>query len=94
MLVFRYVLGDKNQRESQRTPITFVQILAARISKSEWSFSGRKGESRRTITASITAEGVHRLRSNPVYQDPAYVVGRGPQAAAYQKLNETFRRRT
>lgn len=94
LIVFRYVLGDDDQKREERTPITFVQILAAHIKSEEWSFSGRKGASRRTITASITEAGVHKLRSNPVYQDPAFVVGRGDRVAAYRTLNERFSRRS
>jgi len=94
LIVFRYVLGDGEQKPEERTPVTFVQILAAHIKKDEWSFSGRKGESRRTITASITEAGVHKLRANPIYQDPKYVVGRGDRVATYRNLNATFSRRT
>ena len=93
LIVFRYVLGDKSQPTDQRSPITFVQILAAKISKSEWSFSGRKGKSRRTITASITEKGVHKLRSNPIYQDPSYISGRASRTEKYKKLSGSFGRR-
>ena len=93
LIVFRYILGHKDEAKGARVPITFVQILAARVTKDEWSFSGRKGESRRTITASITDAGVHKLRSNPIYQDFAYAAGKAAQKRLYKQLNASFGRR-
>jgi hypothetical protein len=94
LIVFRYILGHKDEEPAKRVPITFVQILGAGITKAEWSFSGRKGESRRTITASITEVGMHKLRSNPIYQEADYIAGRREAAKAYRALNEKFSRRT
>lgn len=74
VMVFRYGVGE--QEGGQTMPLTFVEILCALLTKSDWSFSGRKGESRRTPTASITAEGVEKLRSNFLYRLPAAGVGR------------------
>ncbi|HHK60666.1 MAG TPA: hypothetical protein ENJ73_02940 [Desulfobacterales bacterium] len=74
LMVFRYVVDKDTLPAEERTPTQFVQILAARLEIEDWSFSGRVGRSRRTITASITASGMHKLRSNPVYQHPDYVV--------------------
>lgn len=74
VLVFRYVVGEQEGGDS--VPLTFVEILCALLTKSDWSFSGRKGESRRTPTASITAEGVEKLRSNFLYRLPGAGVGR------------------
>lgn len=74
-LIFRYKLDDDFSKSARlREPIEFVQILAAELAQSDWSFSGRTGASRRTITASITKTGMHKLRSNPIYQNPAYIV--------------------
>jgi hypothetical protein len=74
VMVFRYAVGK--QAGGQVVPLTFVEILCARLTKSDWSFSGRKGASRRTPTASITAQGVERLRSNFLYRLPGVGVGR------------------
>ena len=74
LLIFRYVVGE--QKDGDSVPLTFVEILCALLTKSDWSFSGRKGESRRTPTASITAEGVEKLRSNFLYRLPGAGVGR------------------
>lgn len=65
VMIFRYEL-----------PLCLVEIMCARLLKSDWSFSGRKGESRRTPTASITPTGVQKLRNNFVYRIPG--VGIGP----------------
>jgi hypothetical protein len=74
LMVFRYTVGEQDSGEVK--PLTFVEILGARLTKSDWSFSGRKGASRRTPTASITATGVEKLRGNFVYRLPGVGVGR------------------
>lgn len=78
LLVFRYKkLNEEAERAkllSEREPLVFVEILGAKILKSDWSFSGRVGDSRRTITASITKSGMARLRANPIYRNPVYAV--------------------
>jgi len=74
VMVFRYAVGK--QRDGTTLPLTFVEILCANLTKSDWSFSGRKGTSRRTPTASITRSGVEKLRSNFLYRLPGAGVGR------------------
>ena len=74
IMIFRYAVGK--QASGEVVPLTFVEILCAQLTKSDWSFSGRKGASRRTPTASITAQGVERLRSNFLYRVPGVGVGR------------------
>lgn len=74
LMVFRYAVGK--QDDGTVMPFTLVEILCARLTKSDWSFSGRKGASRRTPTASITAQGVEKLRSNYLYRTPGVGVGR------------------
>lgn len=74
LMVFRYAVGE--QGGGELIPLTFVEILCARLTKSDWSFSGRKGASRRTPTASITATGVEKLRDNFLYRLPGVGVGR------------------
>jgi len=73
LMVFRYAIGE--QEAGDRLPLTFVEILCAEIKRSDWSFSGRKGSSRRTPTASITASGVEKLRRNFLYRLPGVGVG-------------------
>ncbi|MGB9754262.1 hypothetical protein [Roseiflexus castenholzii] len=72
LMVFRYAIGEQDNGGS----LTFVEILCARLELSDWSFSGRKGTSRRTPTASITASGVEKLRSNFLYRLPSVGIGR------------------
>lgn len=73
LMVFRYVVGEGEA--GTRDPLTFVEILCAEVNESDWSFSGRKGASRRTPTASITASGVEKLRQNFLYRIPNIGVG-------------------
>ena len=47
-------------------PFRFVQVLGANLTRDDWSFSGRTGASRRTITARVRASGA----ANPIYQIP------------------------
>ena len=68
LMVFRYAVGE--QASGVVMPLTFVEILCAKLKKSDWSFSGRKGASRRTPTASITMTGVEKLRSHFLYRLP------------------------
>ena len=74
LMVFRYAVGK--QDNGAETPLTFIEILCAKLRKSDWLFSGRKGNSRRTPTASITTTGVEKLRRNFLYRLPGVGVGR------------------
>ena len=74
LMVFRYVIGK--QEDDEIMPLTFVEILCARVVKSDWSFAGRREASRRTPTASITETGVEKLRSNFLYRLPGVGVGK------------------
>lgn len=73
LLVFRFHCGA--DAGATPAPLTFVEILCAKVARSDWSFSGRKGASRRTPTASLTASGVAKLRQNFVYRIPGVGVG-------------------
>ena len=74
LMVFRYAIGEQDNDET--VPLTFIEILCAKLVRSDWSFSGRKGTSRRTPTASITTSGVEKLRTNFFYRVPGVGVGR------------------
>lgn len=63
-------------------PFEFVEVLAARLARRDWSFSGRKETSRRTITASMKKKAVERLRTNWVYRNPAFAVRRREEPLA------------
>ena len=82
LMVFRYAVGE--QAGGKVSPLTFVEILCAKLQKSDWSFSGRKGASRRTPTASITATGVEKLRQNFLYRLPGVGIGKHRSIIAEQ----------
>lgn len=52
-------------------PFRFQAIYLAKLTKADWKFSDRSGQSRRTITAAVTAEGCRRMKANWVYRDAA-----------------------
>lgn len=74
LMVFRYTVGK--QPDGSTPPMTFVEILCRLLLRSDWSYSGRKGKSRRTPTASITSSGVEKLRANYLYRIPGVGVNR------------------
>jgi hypothetical protein len=74
LMVFRYSVGK--QKDGTISSLNFIEILCAKLKKSDWSFSGRKGASRRTPTASITKIGVKKLRDNWIYRIPSAEVGK------------------
>jgi hypothetical protein len=80
LMVFRYAVGK--QEDGQVLPLTFVEILCAKLTKKDWFFSGRKGRSRRTPTASITTTGLDKLRNNFLYRLPEYGVGKHKEILA------------
>ncbi|MEK7729336.1 MAG: hypothetical protein AAB354_13060 [candidate division KSB1 bacterium] len=83
LMVFRYIVGE--QKNGTIVPLAFVEILCAKLTKKDWSFSGRKGASRRTPTASITTSGVEKLRNNFLYRLPGFGVGRHRHILAEHK---------
>jgi len=89
-IVFRYTRGDPDADVAEMEPIRFVQVLAATLDEDDWSHSGRSEDSRRTITSSIVASGMHKLRSNPVYEDPDAITGRGEKKVEYLQRHATF----
>lgn len=89
-IVFRYTRGDPDAEVEEMEPIRFVQVLAGNLDEDDWSHSGRGEDSRRTITSSIVASGMHKLRSNPIYEDPDAITGRGERKIEYQQRHATF----
>ena len=88
LIVFRYELARSEDR-----PTKFVQILIARLELEDWSLAERGEKSRRTRTCSINHQGVHKLRTNPIYQEPEYIVGRNAALRReYELLHARFRR--
>ena len=89
-IVFRYTRGDPEVAIEDMEPIRFVQVLAANLDEDDWSHSGRSEESRRTITSSIVGSGMHKLRSNPIYEDPDAITGRGDKKVEYLQCHAMF----
>lgn len=54
-----HVQQEGSHRHKKKMP-------AAKLDKKDWSFSGRKGKSRRTISSSIIKSRM-KLRSNKIY---------------------------
>lgn len=49
-------------------PFRFLEVIGARLLKSDWQFSGRSETSRRTITASVKRSGFDKLKANWIYR--------------------------
>lgn len=69
LMVFRYEVDRETAPKEKRSPTRFVEVLAAKLEKSDWSFSGRGPGSRRTITASVNKSGVKKMRRNWIYRE-------------------------
>lgn len=52
-------------------PFRFVKVVGAQLVKADWRFSGRSGESRRTITASVIESGFQKMEANWIYRGGA-----------------------
>ena len=48
-------------------PFRFVKVVAAQLDREHWSYSGRSGASRRTITASVIKAGCQLMDENWIY---------------------------
>jgi hypothetical protein len=71
LMVFAFQSSRPVDRHEGRdhVPFGFVKVVGAQLTRDDWSFSGRKGDSRRTITASVRASGYARLEANWIYRD-------------------------
>lgn len=89
-VVFRYKRGDPEADLQDMAPIRLVQVLAGSLNEDDWSHSGRSGDSRRTITSSIIASGMYKLRSNPIYEKPEAITGQGDELLEYKQRHASF----
>lgn len=89
-VVFRYERGDPDDDLHKMNPIRLVQVLAGSLDEDDWSHSGRSEDSRRTITSSIIASGMYKLRSNPIYEDPDAITGQGEELVEYKQRHASF----
>lgn len=76
LLVFAFDSGtprDESKGIPPR-PFRFRLVAGAYIEKADWTFSGRTGISRRTITASVNRSGYNKMLANWIYQEPSTTV--------------------
>lgn len=73
LMVFHFDSNASNDARKGIRPKAFQirGVYAAKLDKGDWSFSGRSGASRRTITASVTKAGAEKMKSNWVYRELA-----------------------
>ncbi len=55
-------------RGTEPVPFRFLQVVGAKIKKTDWKFSGRSATSRRTITASVARSGYDKMVRNWIYR--------------------------
>lgn len=89
-VVFRYDPINRDVEPEEMDGVELTQVLGAKLIEEDWSHSGRSDESRRTITSSIIAEGMDKLRSNPIYQKPEAITGRVEPKQRYREHQASF----
>ena len=72
LMVFMFESGRPSDRmkKIEASPFRFLTVAGALLAKSDWRFSGRSAESRRTITASVTTSGYQKMMANWIYKSP------------------------
>lgn len=70
VFVFEAGRGNDEDREIAPIPFRFLKVVGAHLVPDDWTFSGRSGESRRTITASVNATGYTKMEANWIYRAP------------------------
>lgn len=61
---------DDEAKGVEPRPFRFVRVAGARLTKDDWTFSGRSATSRRTITASVNPSGYEKMMANWIYRGP------------------------
>ena len=89
-VIFRYASIDRDVRPEEMDDVEIIQILSAKLEEEDWNHSGRSDNSRRTITSSIIANGMDKLRSNPIYQKPEAITGRAEPKQRYREMQAQF----
>lgn len=64
-----FVFDSNRPKDTKPRRFKFVSVVGAKLTKNDWSFSGRSGSSRRTITASVTSAGFLKMSANWIYHD-------------------------
>ena len=72
LMVFVFACNGPRDDLSVDTPrpFRFKMVVAADLTKTDWKFAGRSGDSRRTITASVTQMGYNKMLANWIYMAP------------------------
>lgn len=89
-VIFRYGSIDRDVPPEEMDSVEIIQVLAGQLDEEDWSHSGRSDESRRTITSSIIASGMDKLRSNPIYQKPDAITGKASPKQRYREIQAQF----
>jgi hypothetical protein len=74
LMVFSFRANSTNDKVNLR-PFAYAGVYAAKLDHEDWQFSGRSANSRRTITATVNALGMAKLRANWVYRAMATTTG-------------------
>ncbi len=68
LMVFVFQSGREPTKTKERQTFKFLLVAGATLSKKDWLFAGRSETSRRTITASVTKQGVAKMMANWIYK--------------------------
>ncbi len=65
------LMPDDSSKGIELKPFRFIKVVGARLTKDDWTFSGRSETSRRTITATVRDSGYEKMMANWIYKAPA-----------------------
>ncbi len=68
LMVFVFQSGREGPKVKKTPAFKFLLVAGALLSKSDWLFAGRSETSRRTITASVTKQGVAKMMATWIYK--------------------------
>jgi hypothetical protein len=77
LMVFVFQSGREGPKVMKPQAFKFLFVAGAMLAKSDWKFSGRSETSRRTITASVSKEGVDKMMANWIYKCAELRQGKG-----------------
>jgi hypothetical protein len=72
LMVFVFQSGRLGPKVKGTPAFKFLLVAGAQLDKADWLFSGRSGESRRTITASVTKAGAAKMMANWITNAKSY----------------------
>jgi hypothetical protein len=77
LMVFVFQSGRESPKVKATPAFKFLLVAGALLRKQDWQFSGRSGESRRTITASVKPAGAAKMMANWIYKCKELRDGKG-----------------